>query len=91
CGSGAVRCRCSRCFCFPSKRRLRERPRVLPLLSVPEDAVLHAVPSGECRPLLQCAALFLPPGARSAGGNACVRGGVRRAKKTSAVGSYLLA
>uniref|UniRef100_A0A8V0Z3I0 Cyclin-F n=1 Tax=Gallus gallus TaxID=9031 RepID=A0A8V0Z3I0_CHICK len=41
--AGVVHCRCSRCFCFPSKRRLRKRPRVLTLLSLPEDVLLHVV------------------------------------------------
>ncbi|NWU70260.1 CCNF protein, partial [Pterocles burchelli] len=36
-----VHCRCSRCFSFPSKRRIRKRPRVLTLLSLPEDVLFH--------------------------------------------------
>ncbi|XP_028904932.1 cyclin-F [Ornithorhynchus anatinus] len=38
---GVIHCRCSRCFCLPSKRRIRKRPRVLTLLSLPEDVLFH--------------------------------------------------
>uniref|UniRef100_A0A803Y2Q0 Cyclin-F n=1 Tax=Meleagris gallopavo TaxID=9103 RepID=A0A803Y2Q0_MELGA len=38
-----VHCRCSRCFSFPAKRRIRKRPRVLTLLSLPEDVLLHVL------------------------------------------------
>ncbi|KFU95233.1 Cyclin-F, partial [Chaetura pelagica] len=38
-----VHCRCSRCFSFPSKRRVRKRPRVLTLLSLPEDVLFHVL------------------------------------------------
>ncbi|XP_021267152.1 cyclin-F-like [Numida meleagris] len=41
--AGVVHCRCSRCFSFPSKRRIRKRPRVLTLLSLPEDVLLHVL------------------------------------------------
>ncbi|NXJ93213.1 CCNF protein, partial [Corythaixoides concolor] len=36
-----IHCRCSRCFSFPSKRRIRKRPRVLTLLSLPVDVLFH--------------------------------------------------
>ncbi|NXF33203.1 CCNF protein, partial [Nyctibius bracteatus] len=36
-----IHCRCSRCFSFPSKRRIRKRPQVLTLLSLPEDVLFH--------------------------------------------------
>ncbi|KAF4798516.1 Cyclin-F [Turdus rufiventris] len=36
-----VHCRCSRCFSFPSKRRIIKRPRVLTLLNLPEDVLFH--------------------------------------------------
>ncbi|NXE24240.1 CCNF protein, partial [Ardeotis kori] len=38
-----IHCRCSRCFSFPSKRRIRKRPRVLTLLSLPEDVLFHVL------------------------------------------------
>ncbi|NWS57167.1 CCNF protein, partial [Chunga burmeisteri] len=38
-----VHCRCSRCFSFPSKRRIRKRPRVLTLLTLPEDVLFHVL------------------------------------------------
>uniref|UniRef100_A0A669Q4J8 Cyclin F n=1 Tax=Phasianus colchicus TaxID=9054 RepID=A0A669Q4J8_PHACC len=38
-----VHCRCSRCFSFPAKRRIRKRPQVLTLLSLPEDVLLHVL------------------------------------------------
>ncbi|XP_072205469.1 cyclin-F [Excalfactoria chinensis] len=41
--AGVVHCRCSRCFSFPSKRKIRKRPRVLTLLSLPEDVLLHVL------------------------------------------------
>ncbi|XP_042720100.1 cyclin-F-like [Lagopus leucura] len=41
--AGVVHCRCSRCFSFPAKRRIRKRPRVLTLLSLPEDVLLHVL------------------------------------------------
>ncbi|CAM4623040.1 cyclin-F isoform X1 [Caretta caretta] len=40
---GVIHCRCSRCFSFPSKRRVRKRPRVLTLLSLPEDVLFHVL------------------------------------------------
>uniref|UniRef100_A0A8C5X9Q1 F-box domain-containing protein n=1 Tax=Malurus cyaneus samueli TaxID=2593467 RepID=A0A8C5X9Q1_9PASS len=43
-GSGfsiVVHCRCSRCFSFPSKRRIIKRPRVLTFLNLPEDVLFH--------------------------------------------------
>ncbi|NXE99617.1 CCNF protein, partial [Menura novaehollandiae] len=36
-----VHCRCSRCFSFPSKRRIIKRPRVLTFLNLPEDVLFH--------------------------------------------------
>ncbi|NXG22721.1 CCNF protein, partial [Grallaria varia] len=36
-----VHCRCSRCFSFPSKRRIIKRPRVLTFLKLPEDILFH--------------------------------------------------
>ncbi|KAM4891825.1 cyclin-F [Sylvia borin] len=39
--AGVVHCRCSRCFSFPSKRRIIKRPRVLTLLNLPEDVLFH--------------------------------------------------
>ncbi|XP_040446872.1 cyclin-F isoform X1 [Falco naumanni] len=41
--AGVIHCRCSRCFSFPSKRRIRKRPRVLTLLSLPEDVLFHVL------------------------------------------------
>ncbi|XP_007499479.1 cyclin-F isoform X2 [Monodelphis domestica] len=38
---GVIHCRCSKCFCLPSKRRIKKRPRVLTLLSLPEDVLFH--------------------------------------------------
>ncbi|KFV44072.1 Cyclin-F, partial [Tyto alba] len=38
-----IHCRCSRCFSFPSKRRIKKRPRVLTLLSLPEDVLFHVL------------------------------------------------
>ncbi|NXR05289.1 CCNF protein, partial [Sagittarius serpentarius] len=38
-----IHCRCSRCFSFPTKRRIRKRPRVLTLLSLPEDVLFHVL------------------------------------------------
>ncbi|XP_058705845.1 cyclin-F isoform X3 [Poecile atricapillus] len=39
--SKMVHCRCSRCFSFPSKRRIIKRPRVLTFLNLPEDVLFH--------------------------------------------------
>ncbi|OXB59274.1 hypothetical protein ASZ78_007795 [Callipepla squamata] len=39
--AGVVHCRCSRCYSFPLKRRVRKRPQVVTLLSLPEDVLLH--------------------------------------------------
>nr|XP_014126876.1 cyclin-F [Zonotrichia albicollis] len=39
--AGVVHCRCSRCFSFPSKRRIIKRPRVLTFLNLPEDVLFH--------------------------------------------------
>uniref|UniRef100_A0A670Y291 F-box domain-containing protein n=1 Tax=Pseudonaja textilis TaxID=8673 RepID=A0A670Y291_PSETE len=36
-------CRCSRCFSVPSKRRVKKRPRILTLLSLPEDILFHVL------------------------------------------------
>uniref|UniRef100_A0A7N4PIM3 F-box domain-containing protein n=1 Tax=Sarcophilus harrisii TaxID=9305 RepID=A0A7N4PIM3_SARHA len=36
-----IHCICSKCFCLPSKRRIKKRPRVLTLLSLPEDVLFH--------------------------------------------------
>uniref|UniRef100_A0A8C4VU24 Uncharacterized protein n=1 Tax=Gopherus evgoodei TaxID=1825980 RepID=A0A8C4VU24_9SAUR len=41
--TGVIHCRCSRCFSFPSKRRVRNGPRVLTLLSLPEDVLFHVL------------------------------------------------
>ncbi|XP_009991366.1 PREDICTED: cyclin-F, partial [Tauraco erythrolophus] len=40
-----IHCRCSRCFSFPSKRRIRKRPRVLTLLNLPVDVLFHILKS----------------------------------------------
>ncbi|XP_036265428.1 cyclin-F [Pipistrellus kuhlii] len=41
-GSGSViHCRCAKCFCYPTKRRIRRRPRNLTILSLPEDVLFH--------------------------------------------------
>ncbi|XP_054849318.1 cyclin-F [Eublepharis macularius] len=39
--AGVTHCRCSGCFSVPSKRRMRKRPRILTLLSLPEDVLFH--------------------------------------------------
>ncbi|KAG8429419.1 hypothetical protein GDO86_017435, partial [Hymenochirus boettgeri] len=44
---GALHCRCSKCFAAPPKRRVKKRPRVLTLLSLPEDVLLYIL---ECLP-----------------------------------------
>ncbi|XP_076998224.1 cyclin-F isoform X4 [Tamandua tetradactyla] len=36
-----IHCRCAKCFCYPTKRRIRKRPRNLTLLSLPEDVLVH--------------------------------------------------
>ncbi|XP_021787358.1 cyclin-F isoform X2 [Papio anubis] len=38
---GVVHCRCAKCFCYPTKRRIRRRPRNLTILSLPEDVLFH--------------------------------------------------
>ncbi|XP_065588643.1 cyclin-F [Cyrtonyx montezumae] len=38
--AGVIHCRCSKCFSFPSKRKIRQRPQVLTLLNLPEDVLL---------------------------------------------------
>nr|XP_033770580.1 cyclin-F isoform X1 [Geotrypetes seraphini] len=38
---GVLHCRCSKCFSLPSKRRIRKRPKVMSLLSLPEDVLLY--------------------------------------------------
>nr|XP_020753137.1 cyclin-F isoform X2 [Odocoileus virginianus texanus] len=38
---GVIHCRCAKCFCYPSKRRIRRRPRNLTILNLPEDALFH--------------------------------------------------
>ncbi|XP_053133126.1 cyclin-F isoform X2 [Hemicordylus capensis] len=38
-----IHCRCARCFAVPSKRKMRQRPRVLTLLSLPEDVLFHVL------------------------------------------------
>uniref|UniRef100_A0A6I8QZU9 Cyclin-F n=1 Tax=Xenopus tropicalis TaxID=8364 RepID=A0A6I8QZU9_XENTR len=43
----ALHCRCSKCFAAPPKRRVKRRPRVLTLLSLPEDVLLYVL---ECLP-----------------------------------------
>uniref|UniRef100_A0A4W2BL50 F-box domain-containing protein n=1 Tax=Bos indicus x Bos taurus TaxID=30522 RepID=A0A4W2BL50_BOBOX len=40
-GSPVIHCRCAKCFCYPSKRRIRRRPRNLTILNLPEDALFH--------------------------------------------------
>ncbi|GAB5583185.1 cyclin-A1 isoform X1 [Prionailurus iriomotensis] len=37
-GSGGE---CAKCFCYPTKRRIRRRPRNLTILSLPEDVLFH--------------------------------------------------
>ncbi|XP_063286654.1 cyclin-F isoform X2 [Pelobates fuscus] len=46
-GGGALHCRCSKCFTGPPKRRVKRRPRLLTLLSLPEDVLLYIL---ECLP-----------------------------------------
>ncbi|KAM4632252.1 cyclin-F isoform 2-T2 [Discoglossus pictus] len=46
---GALHCRCSKCFAAPPKRRVKRRPRLMTLLSLPEDVVLYIL---ECLPAL---------------------------------------
>ncbi|XP_026559967.1 cyclin-F [Pseudonaja textilis] len=41
--AGVTHCRCSRCFSVPSKRRVKKRPRILTLLSLPEDILFHVL------------------------------------------------
>ncbi|KAJ6657543.1 hypothetical protein lerEdw1_002256 [Lerista edwardsae] len=41
--AGVIHCRCSKCFSVPSKRRMRKRPRVLTLLSLPDDVLFHVL------------------------------------------------
>uniref|UniRef100_A0A452VDH8 Cyclin-F n=2 Tax=Ursus TaxID=9639 RepID=A0A452VDH8_URSMA len=36
-----IHCRCAKCFCYPTKRRIRRRPRNLTILSLPEDVLFH--------------------------------------------------
>ncbi|XP_058142593.1 cyclin-F [Dasypus novemcinctus] len=38
---GVIHCRCAKCFCYPTKRRVRKRPRNLTILSLPEDVLVH--------------------------------------------------
>ncbi|XP_020028751.1 cyclin-F isoform X3 [Castor canadensis] len=38
---GVIHCRCAKCFCYPTKRRIRRRPRNLTILSLPEDVLFH--------------------------------------------------
>ncbi|XP_060028527.1 cyclin-F isoform X2 [Erinaceus europaeus] len=38
---GVIHCRCAKCFCYPTKRRIRRRPRNLTILSLPEDVIFH--------------------------------------------------
>ncbi|XP_029433048.1 cyclin-F [Rhinatrema bivittatum] len=40
---GVLHCRCSKCFSLPSKRRIRKRPQVMSLLSLPEDVLLYVL------------------------------------------------
>ncbi|KAM4697954.1 cyclin-F [Rhinophrynus dorsalis] len=44
---GVFHCRCSKCFAAPPRRRVKRRPRVLTLLSLPEDVLLYIL---ECLP-----------------------------------------
>ncbi|XP_018089531.1 cyclin-F isoform X1 [Xenopus laevis] len=44
---GGLHCRCSKCFAAPPRRRIKRRPRVLTLLSLPEDVLLYVL---ECLP-----------------------------------------
>ncbi|XP_051037200.1 cyclin-F [Phodopus roborovskii] len=38
---GVIHCRCAKCFCYPTKRRIKRRPRNLTILSLPEDVLFH--------------------------------------------------
>ncbi|XP_048188650.1 cyclin-F [Perognathus longimembris pacificus] len=38
---GVIHCRCAKCFSYPTKRRIRRRPRNLTILSLPEDVLFH--------------------------------------------------
>ncbi|KFZ49187.1 Cyclin-F, partial [Podiceps cristatus] len=49
-----IHCRCSRCFSFPSKRRIRKRPRVLTLLSLPEDVLFHVLKGHQSLIIILC-------------------------------------
>ncbi|XP_008564522.1 PREDICTED: cyclin-F [Galeopterus variegatus] len=40
-GDPVIHCRCAKCFCYPTKRRIRRRPRNLTILSLPEDVLFH--------------------------------------------------
>lgn len=55
-----IHCRCSRCFSFPSKRRIRKRPRVLTLLSLPEDVLFHVLKGLPAEDILSVRAVSLP-------------------------------
>ncbi|XP_041434451.1 cyclin-F-like isoform X2 [Xenopus laevis] len=44
---GGLHCRCSKCFAAPPRRRVKRRPRVLTLLSLPDDVLLYVL---ECLP-----------------------------------------
>lgn len=54
-----IHCRCSRCFSFPSKRRIRKRPRVLTLLSLPEDVLFHVLKGLPAEDILSVRAVSL--------------------------------
>ncbi|XP_075422522.1 cyclin-F isoform X3 [Ascaphus truei] len=45
--ASALHCRCSKCFSAPPRRRVKRRPRLLTLLSLPEDVLLYIL---ECLP-----------------------------------------
>nr|XP_027796476.1 cyclin-F [Marmota flaviventris] len=38
---GVIHCRCAKCFCYPTKRRIRRRPQNLTILNLPEDVLFH--------------------------------------------------
>ncbi|XP_013373472.1 PREDICTED: cyclin-F [Chinchilla lanigera] len=38
---GVIHCRCAKCFCYPTKRRIRRRPQNLSILNLPEDVLFH--------------------------------------------------
>lgn len=42
-----MHCRCSKCYTSPPKRRMKRRPRLLTLLSLPEEVLLYIL---ECLP-----------------------------------------